>query len=210
MVQSVHEQTRCIYAADSIVETANKSYWETLLIPKPGGKQTSEQMHGESDAPMAPCDNDDLSSRLAHSGELADELCLIRHVLATFHGPDEIKLSIPERLMQGICHLIVYCTAHALALGYTIGSVCLQAEQRGIRCDHNTYKEVSQARYMHNLNQQGIKVNAGQTSASTSDTATTCSRGTASVISKVLPGPIVSTYGGLCVTFMMQHIKFAM
>ena len=87
------------------------------------------------DAPMAPCDNENLSSRLANSGELADKLSLVRHVLAAFHGPDEIKLSISEGLMQGIPHLILYFAAHALVLRYTIGSFCLQKEQHGIQSD---------------------------------------------------------------------------
>ena len=65
--------------------------------PQTSGKQYSVEVH--LDIPMAPCDNEDLSSRLADSGELADKLSLVRHVLATFHGPDEIKPSVFEGLM---------------------------------------------------------------------------------------------------------------
>lgn len=93
------KQIHGIDTADTVVKTAYRSTWQSLLTHKPGRKQASERMHGACGAPMAPCDNEDLSSWLAHSGELAYELCLIRHVLATFHGPDEIKLSISEGLM---------------------------------------------------------------------------------------------------------------
>lgn len=87
------------HGIDAVVSAAVRSTWP-LLTHKRGRKQASERiMLSACGAPMAPCDNKDLSSRLAHSGELADELRLVRHVLATFHGPDEIKLSISEGLM---------------------------------------------------------------------------------------------------------------
>lgn len=53
----------------------------------------------QCDLPVAPRDYEDLSSRLANSSELFDELSLIRHVLATFHGPYQVKLPISEGLM---------------------------------------------------------------------------------------------------------------
>ena len=56
---------------------------------------------------MAPCDYQNLAARPANPSQLSNELCLVRHVLPTLHGPYEVKLPIPEGLMQSVCYLIV-------------------------------------------------------------------------------------------------------
>lgn len=78
---------------------------------------------------MAPCDDQNLPPWLAYSGQLADELGLVRHMLTTLHRPNEVKLPIPEGLMKGICYLVIHFAAQALTLGYTVGSFCLQRRQ---------------------------------------------------------------------------------
>ena len=80
---------------------------------------------------MAPCDYQNLPSRLAHPGQLADELGLVRHMLSTLHGPYEVKLPISEGLMKGICYLVVHFAAQSLTFGYTVGSFRLQRKQAG-------------------------------------------------------------------------------
>ena len=57
---------------------------------------------------MAPCDNQNFPTRLTNSGQFSNELSLVWHVLTTLHGPNEVKLPIPEGLSESIGYLIMY------------------------------------------------------------------------------------------------------
>lgn len=56
---------------------------------------------------MTPGHDDDAATRRTHPRQLLDKLLLVRHVLAAFQAPHQVKGRVLKGLLQRIRHLVL-------------------------------------------------------------------------------------------------------
>lgn len=90
---------------------------------------TESLMHSRTSTPVAPGDDDDLAAGCTDPGKLAHKLLFVGHVLAALQRPDQVKLTVSKRLLQGIGHSEIDSAAKTLLLTQCLSSLGLHVHQ---------------------------------------------------------------------------------